>query len=74
MTYPIIEYDSPQEAMIEPSKVIKNRGLPEHCVIYFFKPKFQGTRQRNPLILLDLYTSSLLSDWVHTHQFHGFGL
>jgi len=37
MTYPIIEYDSPQEAMIEPSKVIKNRGLPEHCVICFFK-------------------------------------
>jgi len=37
MTYPILEYDSTLEAFIEPSKVIRPRDLPEHCVICFFK-------------------------------------
>lgn len=37
MTYPILEYDPSCEALIEPSKVIRPRDLPEHCVICFFK-------------------------------------
>jgi uridine phosphorylase len=37
MSYPILDYDSTREAFIEPSKVIMNRGLPEHCVLCFFK-------------------------------------
>ena len=37
MTYPILEFDSTLEAFIEPSKVIRARDLPEHCVICFFK-------------------------------------
>lgn len=37
MTYPILEFDSTPEAFIEPSKVIRARDLPEHCVICFFK-------------------------------------
>jgi uridine phosphorylase len=37
MAYPILEFDSTPEAFIEPSKVIRARGLPEHCVICFFK-------------------------------------
>lgn len=36
MSYPILEYDSTREAFIEPSKVIKPRDVPEHCVISFF--------------------------------------
>ncbi len=36
MTYPILEFDSTPEAFIEPSKVIRARDLPEHCVICFF--------------------------------------
>ncbi len=36
MTYPILEFDSTAEAFIEPSKVIRARDLPEHCVICFF--------------------------------------
>lgn len=36
-TYPIIEHDSTREAFIEPSKVIRPRDMPEHCVICFFK-------------------------------------
>jgi uridine phosphorylase len=37
MTYPIIEHDSTREAFIEPSKVIRLRDMPEHCVVCFFK-------------------------------------
>lgn len=37
MTYPILEFDSTPEAFIEPSKILRARDLPEHCVICFFK-------------------------------------
>lgn len=37
ITYPILEYDPSREAFIEPSKVIRERVLPEHCVITFFQ-------------------------------------
>jgi uridine phosphorylase len=37
MTYPILEFDPSPEAFIEPSKIIRARDLPEHCVICFFK-------------------------------------
>jgi uridine phosphorylase len=37
VSYPILEFDPAPEAFIEPSKVIRARDLPEHCVITFFK-------------------------------------
>src|SRR5215218_6201589 len=37
MRYPILEHDATREALIEPSKVIKPRDMPEHCVITFFR-------------------------------------
>lgn len=37
MTYPILEFDATPEAFIEPSRIIRARDLPEHCVISFFK-------------------------------------
>ena len=36
MTYPILEFDPAPEAFIEPSRIIRARDLPEHCVICFF--------------------------------------
>jgi uridine phosphorylase len=36
MTYPILEHDDTRQALIEPSRVIKPRDVPEHCVICFF--------------------------------------
>jgi uridine phosphorylase len=36
-SYPILEYDPAREALIEPSKVIRPRDVPEHCVICFFQ-------------------------------------
>ncbi len=37
MSYPILEFDPALEAFIEPSKIIRARDLPEHCVICFFR-------------------------------------
>ena len=36
MTYPILEHSATGEAFIEPSKVVRPRDMPEHCVICFF--------------------------------------
>jgi uridine phosphorylase len=36
-SYPILEYDPEREAMIEPSRIIQPRDIPEHCVLCFFK-------------------------------------
>jgi len=37
MNYPILEHDPTWEAFIEPSKVIRERDMPEHCVMCFFR-------------------------------------
>ncbi len=37
MTYPILEYEPTHNALVEPSKVIQPRDMPEHCIICFFK-------------------------------------
>jgi uridine phosphorylase len=37
MNYPILEFDPTPEAFIEPSKIIRPRDVPEHCVICFFQ-------------------------------------
>jgi uridine phosphorylase len=37
VTYPILEFDPTREALIEPSRVISPRDVPEHCVICFFQ-------------------------------------
>ncbi len=36
-SYPILEHDFTAEAKIEPSRIIKPRDVPEHCVISFFR-------------------------------------
>lgn len=36
-TYPILEFDPTREALIEPSRLIEPRDVPEHCVICFFQ-------------------------------------
>jgi uridine phosphorylase len=37
MTFPLLEYDSSRQAMIEPSSIVMPRNAPEHCVICFFR-------------------------------------
>lgn len=35
--YPILEFDPAPEAVIEPSRVIERRDMPQHCVLCFFQ-------------------------------------
>lgn len=37
MTYPILEFDPSREALIEPSRVHRERDIPEHIVLCFFR-------------------------------------
>ena len=37
LSYPILEFDPADEALIEPSRFIQPRDVPEHCVICFFQ-------------------------------------
>ena len=37
MTFPILEHDPARQAFIEPSRTIRPRDMPEHCVICFFR-------------------------------------
>ncbi len=36
-SYPLLEHDYNTEAKLEPSRIIKPRDVPEHCVISFFR-------------------------------------
>ena len=35
--FPILEFDPTLEAIIEPSRIIRRRDVPEHCVLCFFQ-------------------------------------
>ncbi len=37
LPYPILEFDPAREALVEPSRLIEPRDVPEHCVICFFQ-------------------------------------
>lgn len=44
-SYPILEFDEEREAVIEPSKAIRHRDVPEHCVICYFPKTIEQARQ-----------------------------
>ena len=44
-SYPILEYDPSEKALIEPGEVIQPIDIPEHCVICFFKEVLDKTVQ-----------------------------
>ena len=56
MTYPILEYDSNRMAFIEPSKVIRPKRIPEHCVICFFKEVIDKiVAEHNATVIVENY-------------------
>jgi uridine phosphorylase len=36
-SFPILEFDPARDAIIEPSRIVQPRDVPEHCLISFFK-------------------------------------
>jgi uridine phosphorylase len=71
MTYPILEFDPAREAFIEPTKLIRPRDVPEHCVICFFKDVIEKVvEEHNAKIVLE----SKWEDGKHTvyeMDYHG---
>ncbi|MBM3214981.1 purine-nucleoside phosphorylase [Candidatus Poribacteria bacterium] len=57
--YPILEYDPQASAIIEPSRVIHERGAPEHCVLCFFQDVIQALTQRDDCTLFAMGGSEL---------------
>lgn len=54
MYYPILEHDFSPEAFIEPSRTIRPRDTPEHCVICFFQEVIdQVTTEHHATRLVD---------------------
>ena len=50
--YPILEFDPAREALIEPHRVMKPIGAPEHCVICFFEEVIAAVCQaRQPRVI-----------------------
>lgn len=45
-TYPILEFDGEREAVIEPSKTIRHRDVPEHCVVCYFRQTIDLEKKR----------------------------
>lgn len=41
-TFPILEFDPSPEALLEPSKLMSPRDVPEHCVLCFFREVIDG--------------------------------
>ena len=45
-SYPILEFDDDREAIIEPSRSIKQRDVPEYCVICFFRDTIEHVAEQ----------------------------
>jgi uridine phosphorylase len=52
--YPLLEFDSAREALIEPSRLIKPRDMPAHCVVCFFQDVMaQVVAERQAKVIVD---------------------
>lgn len=51
-TAPILEYDPVREAVVEPSRVAKPVGAPEHCVICFFQEVIEDVAETHAASVL----------------------
>lgn len=63
MTYPILEFDPAREALIEPTKLIRPRDVPEHCVICFFKEVIEKVAEEHHARIV---SESKWEDGIHT--------
>ena len=70
--YPILEFDPTREALIEPSRLIKPRDMPEHCVICFFQEVIDHiVEEHQATIAVNLQSevgAHPIYEIVHNHQ------
>ena len=69
--FPILEFDSISRAKIEPSKLIKNRNVPEHCVITFFSDSINRMLNEGKLKkIAEFYTTTVVLP-IYETKFNG---
>jgi uridine phosphorylase len=69
--YPILEFDSTPEAILEPSKILKQIDIPEHAVICFFQDVITQLSQRHTMRVLKHLKSEIGTNPVYELDFHG---
>lgn len=67
---PLLEFDPTREAIIEPSRVVKPKDVPEHCVITFFADVVKKFAQEYPFkkIAQQKAESGVLPVWEFEYE------
>lgn len=70
--FPIIEFDSNRNSVIEPSKIITpSKEMPEHCVITFYQENIDKLLEKDKLELISLRRSEVGDFPVYKTVFEG---
>ena len=69
--YPILEYDEAQEAVIEPSRVIRRQDVPDHAVACFFQDAISRLIQEHEAKVIKHLKSEIGRHPVYEIQMNG---
>jgi len=69
-TYPILEFDPDNNAIINPQKEIKAIDIPDHCVICFFQDVINKLNQQKKLTRVAMQKSEAGKHPVYVFEFH----
>jgi uridine phosphorylase len=69
--YPILEFDSNRTAVIEPSNLIKQINIPEHCVISFFREVIEKKKESSDYSQVALIRSETIDIPVYETKMNG---
>ena len=69
--FPILEFDEDPEAIIEPSKVIKRKDIPEHVVVCFFQDVISRLAQEHGAKVIHSFRSELGTHPVYEMEMDG---
>lgn len=68
---PLMEFDPEREAVIEPTKIIKKRDMPERCVLCFFREVIEKSKEKLDLQPLPPLKSEMGEIPVYTGIYEG---
>ena len=69
--YPILEFDPAQEAIIEPTRLIRPKDLPKCCVLCFFQEVISGLVEKKQAHVVDTRRSEMGAHLVYEAEFEG---
>ncbi len=71
ISYPILEFDEEREAVIEPSRAIKHRDVPEYCVICYFRETIERVSEQLALRPLRPIESEMEDMRLYSGEYDG---